>query len=147
MPSFSPEGTEQCGHHQHAEAVGAEYAGKPHILVSGMSATDSNRDFRQRLLDLIDGSGVSDRRISMLATGNTDTVRNLRRGATPRLDSLEAVCRALGYRLEMVPLDEPGKPLEKCPEWAARLREEIRRDLIEALGKIGTGDPWSNRAE
>ena len=127
--------------------MGAEDAGKPHILVSGMGATDSNRDFRQRLLALIDGSGVSDRRISILATGNTNTVHNLRRGATPRLDSLEAVCRALGYRLEMAPLDEPGKPLEKRPEWAHRLREEIRRDLVEALGKIGTGDPWSNRAE
>ncbi len=112
-----------------------------------MSATDSNRDFRQRLLDLIDSSGVSDRRISMLATGSTDTVRNLRRGAIPRLDTLEAVCRTLGYRLEIVPVDEPGKPLEKRPEWVARLREEIRRDLVEALGRIGTGDPWSNRAE
>ena len=61
---------------------------------------------RQRLLELIDRSGVSDYRLSMLATGSTDTVRNMRRGSTPRLDSLEALCLVLGFRLEMVPLDE-----------------------------------------
>ena len=43
-----------------------------------MTASDSNRGFRQRLLDLIDRSGVSDRRLSMLATGSIDTVRNMR---------------------------------------------------------------------
>ena len=37
--------------------------------------------FRQRLLELIDRSGVSDRRLSMLATG-------------------KALCRVLGFRLE-----------------------------------------------
>ena len=70
---------------------------------------------RQRLLELIDRSGVSGRRLSLLATGTIDTVRNMRRGSTPRLDSLDALCRVLGFRLEMVPLDEPGQPPEGPP--------------------------------
>ncbi len=116
-----------------------------------MSASDSNRGFRQRLLELIDRSGVSDRRLSLLATGSADTVRNLRRGSSPRLDSLEALCRVLGFRLEMAPLDEPAQPpegapaVERRPEWSRRLREEIRHDLVEVLGRAGKGGPGSNR--
>ena len=106
-----------------------------------MRASDSNIGFRQRLLELIDRSGVSDRRLSLLATGSADTVRNMRRGSLPRLDSLEALCRVLGCRLQMVPLDEPGQAtegtpaVEKRPEWSRRLREEIRRDLVEILDR------------
>ena len=80
---------------------------------------------RQRLLELIDRSGVSDRRLSLLATGSTDTVRNMRRGSTPQLDSLEALCFVLGFRLEMVPLDEPGQPPEGAP--AVEKRPESNR--------------------
>ena len=93
-----------------------------------MNASDSNLGFRQRLLDVIDRSGVSARRLSLLATGSADTVRNMRRGSSPRLDTLEVLCRALGFRLEMVPLDEPAEPpegptaVEKRPEWSRRLR-------------------------
>ena len=72
-----------------------------------MTASDSNMGLRQRLLNLMDRSDVSDRRLSLLATDSTDTVRNMRRGSSPRLDSIEALCRVLGFRLEMVPLDEP----------------------------------------
>ena len=98
-------------------------------------------NFRRRLLDLIDRTGESDWKISRLATRNNATVRNIRRGASPRLDTLEALCRALGVRLEMVPLDEPGqasdvtRTVAKRPEWSRRLREEIRRDFIEILGQ------------
>ena len=104
-------------------------------------------DFRHRLLDLIDRSGVSDREISRLATGRNDTVRNIRRGSSPRLDTLEALCSTLGVRLEMVPLDEPGQALEGnrtvavLPESYRRLREEIRRDLVEILGQGTMGTP------
>ena len=116
-----------------------------------MTASDSRTGFRQRLLELIDRAGVSDRRLSLLATGSADTVRNMRRGSLPRLNSLEAVCRVLGFRLEMVPLDEPGQAhkealtVEKRPEWSRLLREEIRQDLTEVLGRAGNGVPWSNR--
>ena len=101
--------------------------------------------FRHHLLDLIDQTGVSDREISRLATGNIYAVRNIRRGTSPRLDTLEVLCRALGVRLEMVPLDEPGqasdgaRSVAKLPEWSGRLREEIRRDLIEILGRDCNG--------
>ena len=77
-----------------------------------MVASDSNIGLRQRLLDLIDRSGVSDRGLSLLATGKADTVRNMRRGATPQLDTFEALCRVLGFQLQMVPLDEPDQPAE-----------------------------------
>ena len=112
-----------------------------------MGASDSNMGFRQRLLKLIDRSGVSDRRLSLLATGSADTVRNMRRGSNPRLDSLEALCRVLGFRLDMVPLDEPdqvhdgGAAFEKRPEWSRRLREEIRQDLVEIFCRDGKGGP------
>ncbi len=118
-----------------------------------MNASDSNLGFRQRLLDVIDRSGVSARRLSLLATGSADTVRNMRRGSSPRLDTLEVLCRALGFRLEMVPLDEPAEPpegppaVEKRPEWSRRLREEIRQDLVELLARAGKGNPWSNGPE
>ena len=110
-----------------------------------MAASNSRIGFRQRLLDLIDRSGVSDRRLSLLASGSTDTVRNMRRGSSPRLDSLEALCRVLGFQLQIAPLDEPGEPVEgapnveKRPEWSRRLREEIRQDLVEILGRTGKG--------
>jgi DNA-binding Xre family transcriptional regulator len=96
---------------------------------------------RQCLLDLIDRSGVSDRRLSLLATGKGDTIRNMRRGATPVIESLEVLCRVLGFRLQMMSLDEPADPaeeapaVEKRPEWPRRLREEIRQDLVEILGQ------------
>ena len=118
-----------------------------------MSDGDSITGFRQRLLELIGSSGVSDRQLSLLATGSADTVRNMRRGSSPRLDSLEAVCRVLGFRLEMVPIDEPaqrpeGDPaVEKRPEWSRRLREEIRQDLVEVLGRGDKGSPWLSRPE
>ena len=112
-----------------------------------MSASDSNRGFRQRLLGLIDRSGASDRRLSMLATGSADTVRNMRRGSSPRLDSLEALCYVLGFRLEIAPLDAPARPpegtpsVEKRPEWSRRLREEIRQDGEKTPGTTGCRPP------
>ena len=99
---------------------------------------------RQYLLKIIDQSGASDRRLSLAATGSADTIRNMRRGSSPRLDSLEALCRVLGLQLQTVPLNEPGKPLkgapavEKRPEWSRRLREEIRQDLVEMLDRAAS---------
>lgn len=48
-----------------------------------MSDSGSDTHLRQRLLDLIDRSSVSDRRLSLLATGSADSVRNMRRGSSP----------------------------------------------------------------
>ena len=111
-----------------------------------MATSDSNIGFRRLLLDLIDGSGVSDRRLSLLATGSADTVRNMRRGSSPRLHALEALCRVLGLQLQIAALDEAGQPpegapaVEKRPEWSQRLREEIRQDLIDIVG-------WDSKRE
>ena len=97
--------------------------------------------FRHHLLDLIDRFGVSDRKISLLATGSTNTVRELRRGTSPRLDTVEALCRVLGVRLKTESLDEPeqasnrASAVAKQPEWTRRLREELRRDVVEILGQ------------
>ena len=108
--------------------------------------------FRQHLLDLIDRCGVSDRHLSILATGSSDTVRNIRRGSSPRLDSLESICRVLGLRLQTAPVDDPvesrdGVPaVEKRPDWARRLREDIRRDLSLLLGQSKDAEvPVENR--
>ncbi|MDE2666412.1 MAG: hypothetical protein OXI69_09685 [Acidobacteriota bacterium] len=104
-----------------------------------MSAFDPDTDLKQCLLELIDDSGVSDRRLSLLATGSTEAVRHMRRGSWPRLETIVALCRVLGVRLEMVPFDQSSQPregspaVERRPEWSHRLREEIRQDLIEVL--------------
>ena len=95
------------------------------------TASVSLMDFRQRLLDLIDQSGLSDREISLLATGNTGTVRNIRRGTYPCLDTVEALCRTLGYRLEVVPLNDR----RHRPVWSYMLEKEIRRDCVKILGR------------
>ena len=102
--------------------------------------SDSNMGFRQHLLDLIDRSRLSDRRLSLLANGTPETVRRIRQGGMPRLHTLEALCHALGVRLQVVPLDEGGHPsesasaIERPPEWFRQLREEIRQDIAEIFG-------------
>ena len=80
---------------------------------------------RQQLLGLIDGGNASDRRLSMLATGSTDTIRNIRRGANPKTDTLEAICAALGVGIHLGP--------EKTPPLEAMAPPEI----IGALGLPG----------
>lgn len=115
-----------------------------------MTTTDSHRNIRQRVLDLIENSGISDRQLSRLATGNTYAIRNIRRSSSPRLLTIEAVCRILGCRLEIVPFDGPEQPalaIQRRPEWSRRLREEIRRDLVEILGHAGKGGFQSKGAE
>ena len=60
-------------------------------------------------------SGLSDRQLSVLATGSTDrltsidTIRNLRRGAAPRADTLEALCRVLGLSLRLAPGEDESR--------------------------------------
>ena len=69
----------------------------------------------------------------------------MRRNSYPGLDTLEALCRGLGGRLEIVPLDERRKSpkgllaVENRPAWSDRLREEIRQDPFEILGRNRKG--------
>ena len=60
-------------------------------------------DFREHILAAVAGSNLSERRLSGLATGSTDTIRNIRRGTVPRVTTLEALCRVLGLKLEIRP--------------------------------------------
>ncbi|MCY4512007.1 MAG: hypothetical protein OXG35_34335, partial [Acidobacteria bacterium] len=64
-------------------------------------------DVRSQLLTAVERSRLSERKLSLLATGSSDTIRNVRRGAAPRLDTLEALCRTLGLELQMVPGARP----------------------------------------
>lgn len=105
---------------------------------------DSNMGFRQHLLDLIDRSALSDYRLSLLATGSAKTVRRLRQGSVPRLDTLEALCQALGVRIQVAPLDEGGQRPESSPLWSRQLRKEIRHDIAEILGRPEKRPPRSN---
>ena len=60
-------------------------------------------DIRQRLLEAVQRSHLSERKLSQLATGANDTIRNIRRGAIPRANTLEALCRVLGLELQIAP--------------------------------------------
>ena len=51
------------------------------------------------LLQAVDQSGLSDREVSLRATGHADAVRNIRRGARPRTETVEALCSAMGLVL------------------------------------------------
>lgn len=91
---------------------------------------------REQLLRLMDNKKVSDRRLSMLATGSTDTVRNIRRGANPRVSTLEAICSVLGAEIHLSLPQDAAAP-EKAPLEildALGLAEETSlQDAVEAI--------------
>ena len=60
-------------------------------------------DIQARLLAAIEKSGLSERKLSIRATGGPDAVRNLRRGSVPRADNLERLCHAMGLELQLTP--------------------------------------------
>ena len=62
---------------------------------------------RDHLLSLINAADFTDRRLSRLSTGSTETVRNIRRGANPRTDTLEAICRVLDIEIHLVQAQHP----------------------------------------
>ena len=92
---------------------------------------------REQLLRLIGERDVSDRQLSLLATGSTDTVRNIRRGSSPRTDTLEALCGVLGLEIHLgsprdsadrekeppLPVPDPKPPEAPAPP-----------EILEALG-------------
>ncbi len=70
-----------------------------------------------KLIKYIDTSGLSDRKVSMRATGSTDTIRNIRRGSSPRTDTLEALCRVLSLELYIgPPRNGTSMPSADAPE-------------------------------
>ena len=108
-----------------------------------LGESDSGMSFKRHLLDVIDQSGMTDRQLSLRATGNAFTVRNLRRGAMPILDTVEALCHFLGLRIQVVPLDK-GRQLpavEQPPNSSRQLRKEIVQDMADILARTGMRRP------
>ncbi len=60
-------------------------------------------ELREHILAAVAESRLSERRLSVLATGSTDTIRNIRRGSFPRIDTLERLCRVLGLEIQIRP--------------------------------------------
>ena len=60
-------------------------------------------DLSEHILAAVAESGLSERKLSILATGSSDTIRHIRRGAVPRVTTLEALCRVLGLELQIQP--------------------------------------------
>ena len=92
---------------------------------------------RDQLLNLIGERDVSDRQLSLLATGSTDTIRNIRRGSSPRTDTLEALCGVLGVEIHLgSPRDAAGRekdppPLVPDPEPA---EAPVPPEILDVLG-------------
>ena len=121
---------------------------------------------RDQLLNLIGERDVSDRQLSLLATGSTDTIRNIRRGSSPRTDTLEALCAVLGVEIHLgTPRDAaeasptagrekdppPLVPDPKPPEAPAppEIREVLGlaegatlRDAVQAIEQRLSGETW-----
>ena len=93
---------------------------------------------RDKLLAAVGRSRLSERKLSTLATGSTDTIRNIRRGAVPRVDTFEALCQVLGLELQLGPaLSGPDD------EDALRHRSPPRFSGSRELPVY----EWSNRSE
>lgn len=88
-------------------------------------------DIREQLLRAIDLSDMSDRAISIRATGNADTVSNIKRGrsADPKAGTLEAIASALGYKLAILPRDEAVPASEIGPNLYTASRDTDRSSL------------------
>ena len=76
-------------------------------------------NIREQLLAAVEKSRLSERRLSVLATGSSDTLRNVRRGSFPRVDTAEAFCRVLGLEMQiglgLLPRKEDGVPVARRP--------------------------------
>lgn len=82
---------------------------------------------RDQLLAAVGESHLSDRQISLAATGTPDTIRNIRRGAAPRADTLEALCRVLGLDVQFSPRPEPDEGAGRSTEFSASRKLPVRR--------------------
>ena len=93
--------------------------------------------------ELLVGDALSDRRLSMLATGSTDTVRNIRRGSNPRTDTLEAICGVLGLEIYLgPPQDNPGPEPPAPPEILDALGLAEGASLKDAVETIEQRLSW-----
>ena len=72
-------------------------------------------NIRAKLVAAIDASDLTDRKLSVRATGSPDAVRNLRRGAIPRADNLERLCHAMGLELQITRAPKPPTNKDATP--------------------------------
>ena len=86
-------------------------------------------DIRAKLVAAIEASDLPDRKLSFLATGTPDAVRNLRRGTTPRADTLERLCHAMGLELQISPAPKPPTNKPSTPAPASPTTFSANREL------------------
>ena len=67
-------------------------------------------NLRAKLLARVDESGMSDRKVSMLATNGDATIRSMRRGVNPTANTIDAICRTLGMEIRIEPARGDGRP-------------------------------------
>ena len=102
-------------------------------------------DLIRLILHRLEETGLSAAGASTRAVGNHYLIRNMqRRGGFPSFQALQSLCRVLGLEFYIGPPRDPSalppegaaadseKDLEP-PPWARRLRQQMRRDLTEAL--------------
>ena len=89
------------------------------------------------LLRAVDQSGLSDRELSQRATGNADAIRNIRRGARPRTDTVEALCSALGMAVYIVRALPP--PRDDAARSSPASDSEMPCQFLSAFRAIADG--------
>ena len=66
-------------------------------------------NLRAKLLARVDESGISDRKVSVLATNGDSTIRSMRRGGNPTANTIDAICRTLGMEIRIEPARGYGR--------------------------------------
>lgn len=95
-------------------------------------------DIREHLLAAVRKSHLSERKLSRLATGADDTIRNIRRGSVPRADTLEALCSVLGLKLQLAPgLNSPADQTVPGPRPPTQFSRQRQLPTYE----------WTDRSE
>ena len=87
---------------------------------------------REKLLSAIDvemqKTGISDRALSVKATGSTDTIRNIRRGAYPRIDTAESLLNALGMSIEVIGSHQDENRVQKRQDQQGKILNLMREN-------------------
>ena len=97
-------------------------------------------DIREQLLAAVRKSHLSERKLSKLATGSGDTIRNIRRGAVPRADTVEALCGVLGLELQIAPgLIQPYDESAPGPRPPTEFSSERQLPVYEWTDRSGSG--------
>lgn len=81
--------------------------------------------------------GLTDRAASLKATGRTYTLREMRRGSMPRLDTLRALCETLELEFYIGPPRDAGRACQAsalgCIFWYAQSFKGSSPSLVASL--------------